>query len=96
MKTEDLVVIGVATAAALAMLSLRYVAGLMKGEERAPSPVTPEQPPVTPEERNRLIAEHAYQHAVARGFASGDPMQDWLEAEREVDDELAQAGRGVH
>ena len=40
--------------------------------------------PVSEEERRRLIAEVAYQRAQARGFSGGDPMDDWLSAEREV------------
>ena len=36
------------------------------------------------DERRRLIAEAAYFRALERGFAGGDPVQDWLEAEREV------------
>jgi hypothetical protein len=43
--------------------------------------------PLTPEERHRLISEAAYQRAEQRGFSDGDPLMDWLEAEREVDAE---------
>jgi hypothetical protein len=39
---------------------------------------------VTPEEIHHLIAEAAYYRAQERGFAPGDPLQDWLEAEAEV------------
>jgi len=41
------------------------------------------QPPatLTAEERYNRIAEAAYLRAAARGFAGGDPVQDWLEAE---------------
>ena len=41
------------------------------------------QPPatLTAEERYNRIAEEAYLRAAARGFAGGDPLQDWLEAE---------------
>ncbi len=41
------------------------------------------QPPatLTAEERYNRIAEAAYLRAAARGFAGGDPLQDWLEAE---------------
>jgi len=37
------------------------------------------------EQRDYMIAEAAYYRAEKRGFDSGDPMQDWLEAEREID-----------
>ena len=32
----------------------------------------------------RMIAEAAYYRAEQRGFAEGDPVRDWLEAEAEV------------
>ncbi len=41
--------------------------------------------PVNTAERCRLIAEAAYLRAERRGFSGGDPQQDWLEAEAEVD-----------
>jgi hypothetical protein len=45
-----------------------------------------EQPPVqlTDQERRRLIAENAYFRALSRGFEGGDPLSDWLAAEREI------------
>lgn len=36
-------------------------------------------------ERHRRIAEAAYLRAAARNFVGGDPVQDWLEAERDLD-----------
>ena len=36
-------------------------------------------------ERQRMIAEAAYYRAQRRGFAPGNPHQDWLEAEAEID-----------
>jgi Protein of unknown function (DUF2934) len=36
-------------------------------------------------ERHRRIAEAAYLRAAARKFVGGDPVQDWLEAERDLD-----------
>ena len=38
--------------------------------------------------RYRMIAEAAYLRAERRGFSGGDPEQDWVEAEREVDEAL--------
>jgi hypothetical protein len=32
-----------------------------------------------------MIAEAAYYKAEQRGFAGGDPLQDWLDAEAEID-----------
>jgi len=43
---------------------------------------------VTPEERQRMIAETAYFLAQERGFTGGDPVSDWIEAERRVDRQL--------
>lgn len=43
---------------------------------------------VTPEERYRMIAENAYHRAEKRGFVGGDPLNDWLLAELEVDRQL--------
>ena len=36
------------------------------------------------DERHRMIAEAAYFRALARGFAGGDPLEDWLTAEQEI------------
>ena len=41
------------------------------------------------EERTRLIAEAAYYRALQRGFQGGDPVNDWLEAERELTSETS-------
>jgi hypothetical protein len=41
-----------------------------------------------------MIAECAYFRAERRGFDTGDPVSDWLEAEREIDAMLSSAGRG--
>jgi len=43
---------------------------------------------VAPEERHRMIAETAYFLAQERGFTAGDPVSDWIEAERRVDRQL--------
>jgi hypothetical protein len=48
---------------------------------------------VTPQQRYQMIAEAAYFLAERRGFAGGDPAQDWLEAEAEID-RILQAGAG--
>ena len=49
-----------------------------------------ERTSVTPEEREQMIAVAAYYRAERRGFAPGDPLVDWLEAEAEIDGLLAQ------
>jgi hypothetical protein len=38
-----------------------------------------------------MIAEAAYYRALQRNFQGGDPVQDWLMAEHEIDQRLAQA-----
>lgn len=40
---------------------------------------------VSPEDRMRLIAEAAYFKAERRGFAEGSELEDWVEAEAEID-----------
>ncbi len=42
-------------------------------------------PQVSEETRRAMIAESAYLRAERRGFAPGGEMQDWCEAEKEVD-----------
>lgn len=46
---------------------------------------------ITPGERTEMIRLAAYVRAEQRGFAGGAPEEDWLAAEREVDERLAQA-----
>lgn len=53
-----------------------------------PGPDTPSsgntRADLSPEEVYRLIQETAYYKAKARGFAPGNEVQDWIEAEAEV------------
>ena len=44
---------------------------------------------VSEEQRQSMIAEAAYYRAEQRGFQSGDPVEDWLAAEREIAERLA-------
>jgi len=44
---------------------------------------------VTDEQRDEMIRQLAYLRAEGRGFAGGSPEQDWIDAEREVDEQLA-------
>lgn len=46
---------------------------------------------VSADQRHTMIAESAYRRAEARGFQGGDPVQDWLEGEKEVDALLSRA-----
>lgn len=47
-------------------------------------------PHITAEERQAMIREAAYLRAEQRGFAGGSPEEDWVLAEREIDERLAQ------
>jgi hypothetical protein len=44
---------------------------------------------ITPEQLAHMIAEAAYYQAEKRGFL-GDPQQDWLAAEKEINQRLAE------
>jgi hypothetical protein len=48
----------------------------------------PEPMGVTGEERHHLISKAAYFLAERRGFISGAELEDWLEAEAEIDGKL--------
>jgi hypothetical protein len=43
---------------------------------------------VTTEERQHMIAEAAYYRALQRGFDGGNPEDDWMRAEQEIDGAL--------
>ncbi len=45
---------------------------------------------VSPEQRRRMIAEAAYYRALQRGFVGGSSEDDWLRAEREINNALLQ------
>ena len=56
--------------------------------KKTATPLADGKTTVTPEERYRMIAENAYHRAEKRGFIGGDPLNDWLLAELEVDRQL--------
>ena len=43
------------------------------------------QATIPPEQRRNYVEVAAYYIAAARGFAPGDPLQDWIKAEAEID-----------
>ena len=43
---------------------------------------------LTEDERRRMVAAAAYYRALRRGFAAGGEMDDWLAAEREIDQQI--------
>lgn len=59
----------------------------------APESVAEKSPPVTAEERFRMIAEAAYFRAEKRAFVGGNVAEDWLQAEAEIDRMLKEQGR---
>jgi len=61
--------------------------------QRTKKTSTPSIESITASEREQLIAEAAYYRAERRGFQGGDPMQDWIEAEAEVERTLS---TGLH
>lgn len=52
---------------------------------KKPPADNPKQMTLNPEERYRMIAVAAYYRAEKRGFIGGDPAQDWVDAEAEVE-----------
>jgi hypothetical protein len=58
--------------------------GASKAQVRSDSPPDAALP-TAPQARDTLIREAAYRRAEHRGFAPGQELADWLEAEREVD-----------
>lgn len=43
------------------------------------------QTAITPEQRYRMICDAAYYRAERRGFVGGNPYEDWVAAEAEID-----------
>lgn len=62
-------------------------------ETPAPASGAPTRITVSEDARRAMIAQAAYLRAERRGFAPGDEVEDWLEAEAEVD-ALLRAGNG--
>ena len=56
-------------------------------------PVVPVDPAVGPLARTERIARRAYELYERRGGTGGHDLQDWLEAERQIDAEDDSAGR---
>lgn len=50
---------------------------------------------IDPAIRHQMIAEAAYLRAETRGFSAGDPIDDWLAAEQEVDSLLTERATQV-
>lgn len=50
-------------------------------------------PEITPELRRQMIQEAAWLRAEQRGFTNGDPVSDWLAAEKDIDQLLAERAK---
>ena len=48
---------------------------------------------IDPELRYRMISETAYRHYVERGYTDGGDLEDWLQAEAEIDHYLVNPSR---
>ncbi len=59
----------------------------VKSAQKNSTPVLSQ--PISAEQRWDMIAEAAYLRANERGFNGGDPLSDWLAAEKRVDANLA-------
>jgi hypothetical protein len=45
--------------------------------------------PASEHELQQMVAEKAYFRALNRGFQGGDPVEDWLIAEREINEKFS-------
>jgi hypothetical protein len=68
---------------------------MRRGEVDLPVPV-PGKPVINPQIRHEMIASAAYYRAEKRGFSGGSELEDWLEAEAEVDRTLSGAASQYH
>ena len=57
----------------------------MENQQTKPEPIDLGQAGVTTEERHQLIAKAAHFRAERGGFTPGSELQDWLEAEAEIE-----------
>lgn len=61
-----------------------------RGEPKARAATPVRRATASPDERRAMIAQAAYYRAERRGFAPGGELQDWLEAEAEIDRSLGE------
>lgn len=54
-------------------------------KSKTTSKSTKASPSVSAEQREQMIRDAAYFRAESRGFVGGNPEQDWLDAEVEID-----------
>ena len=68
--------------------SLSSVTAGARQDEHAPSPSLPRTSDPTRESRMNRIARRAHEIYEARGGEHGKALEDWLQAEREIDSAL--------
>ncbi|MDZ4251766.1 MAG: DUF2934 domain-containing protein [Sulfuritalea sp.] len=75
-------------------VAAKAVAGKAPAKAAAPKAAARAKKPkgVPPEQRRNYVEMAAYYIAERRGFAPGNPLEDWVQAEAEIDRLLA-AGR---
>ena len=68
-----------------AIASKKVTKKRVASKSRRPAKADKSSISITPEDRWKMIAIAAYHKAEARGFAPGNEVQHWLDAEEEVD-----------
>lgn len=76
-------------AAAKPAVSAKPAKAALGARARAKKPAA-----VSPDQRRNYIEVAAYYIAAGRGFAPGDPLQDWIQAEAEIDRLLGEGRLG--
>jgi hypothetical protein len=68
----------------------REALNLSKHRKNGDAPQSPVEQNIPDAVRYNMIAEAAYYRAEKRGFQNGDPIEDWVAAEEEIHEKLAQ------
>ena len=77
----------------IGMAKMAEIAGTDPGKPQPEATaLSPTITGVTGDERHQLIAEAAYFRAEQRSFAPGYELEDWLNAEAEIEIRLSQIG----
>ena len=73
-----------------------HISPLPQREPTRPGAAVPPHVATESEQRHAMIADAAYFRAAARGFAPGHESEDWLDAEREIDERLFSGEIGLY
>lgn len=71
----------------------KKVATTAKSSGKAANPTSAVTMKISPADRHKMVEVAAYRRAQQRGFVGGDPHDDWLAAEGDVDAMLAAIGQ---